>query len=551
MIFSLFKKLTNNTKHDKQAYFAEKLEALKSLLPLDAIEFSYGLLTALSEDKDLTRQQYQFFLYELEASNQAKLNALISNLLPNIHVDRAQLTHVETLVYPYCRRLFLELMMLAEQMQADLAKGSFAHASYAAHLCRTLNAGLNICKWRYFDDQPAPSATWFNLHRLYQFAEDASVLYEPVRLAHVLTTKTDFASHYIAGLMLSTLQKSNYTAEELQISSTLLPRWFQGVAIEKGYVAEKHQYFMNLLADTGAERVRAKAELGDGRYWKTVDVVTKIETYLEAMRAKTLPKDSSVRAHGSVVTLYPLFKKLAQDWSVTHYRRQRRNTQRIKTEKKLLATYGLEQICDYLALHEKAYSKDLKDKLTDVAEKSMNELAVTEYALSKMQALMVVDESQQGLGINLGAEKPEHLQVGHLIGCCNPATPVQFLVTEVKSVRKQKNGHYRAGLKIVSTQFMLVKLSKLEHKTVELSEGFYLQDAELIKTVHSDKLNCLFIYDHDGVQHSKPSVIIPSSEYEYRRHFSFLSDGEEKIIEIGAPITKQADWVRAAIAAIN
>lgn len=551
MIFSLLKKITPQPKSNHSAHYAKQLQELKSLKPLDAIQYSHHLLAELSEDKDLTRQEYQFLLYEVDHLNQINLADLILQLITENTVDREQLMQAEAIISPYCRRLFLELMVFAEQMQLQLAQGQANHAIFAEHLCRTLNMGLHICKWRYFDDQPAPSSTWFNLHRLYQFAETASVLYEPVRLQHIQPSKTDFASNYIAALMLSTLHKGNYSAQELQIASTLLPLWFQGVAIEKGYAAEKHQYFMDLNADQGAERMRARAKISDGRYWKTADVVSRVDAYLEAMRAKTLPKNSRVRMHGSLVILYPLFKKLSQEWSVTHYRRQRRNAERVKLEKKILVMHGLEQICDYLALHKKAYSIDLNNHLTDVAQKSKNELALTEHALSKMQSLWVVDESEHGLGIHLGVEKPVYMQAGRLIGCWHPSAQEQFVLAEIKQVRKQKNGHYRAGLQIISAQVMLVKLSKLEHQAVELSQGFYLHDAELVKQVQTVMFDCLFIPAHKGQHHANPSVIIPSSEYELRRQFSLMSGGEEATIEIGVPMAKQADWVRASIASIN
>jgi len=550
MLLSILKKITTSPSAEKLAQVKQQLINIDEQPLLEAFEQSTALLISLSEDKGLPYQVYLDCLYEIEAMNAVKLSQLSADLFPSSGCERHLLMSAEAKVYPYYKRLFLELLLMAERMKTELEHGSINHQTFAVHLCKTLNAGVNVCKWRYYDDQPAPSVTWTNLHRLFLFAEKSSVLYESVRFNQHQKVKLDFASQYLAALMLHTMHQGNYTAHEIEVASQLLPIWLQGVTLEKSTNEQQHQYFVNLNGDRGAERLRA-VQHHDCRYWKTADMVKRVEAYLHAIRDKTLPVDSSVRAYGSMSLLYKLFKKMAQDWSVAHYRRQRRNVSRTQVDKRVFATFGLAQICEYLAMHDQTHSSHLKQTVATHNQDDLQALAQVEQTLMARQSLHIVDESYNGFGVDLGANPCGYIQPGHLIGCWHPSNQGQYIVAEVKSVRKQKNGHYRAGLQIISSHSILVSLNKIERQSLKLSEGFYLDDGELASKAELPALNCLLIPANDGLSSAKPSVIIPTDEYKNHRHFSFSKNGNEKTLEIGLPLAKQADWVRASIVSIH
>jgi hypothetical protein len=551
MFLSFFKKITNSPKQGRLAQREQAVTAIAELPIFEALQQGTTLLIALGEGKASSYAEDLEYLHAIDAVNAPKLAQLTADLFVKREVDRKLLATSEASVYPYCKRLFLEMVLMAEKMHTELAHGHVTHHEFAVHLCKTLNVGLNIIKWRHFDDQPAPTVTWSNLHRLFQFAENSSVLYTRVRLYDADSHKVDFASIYLTCAMLNTMHLGNFTAKEIHLASSLLPVWMQSVSIEKSFIESQHQYYLDLNITKGADRVREPQEAGNGRYWKTADMVQRIDAYLTAMRENTLPKTSSILMHGSIESLYRLFKKLSIEWSVTHYKRQRRKVSRTSVDKKVFATYGLAQICDYLALYDKAHPASLKRHLTEDAQKLADELSQVERALLARQPLHVVDESYNGFGVDLGKAPIAYMQVGHLIGCWHPSIPNQYVVAEIKSVRKQKNGHYRAGLQIISSQSILIKLSKLERNTVALSEGFYMDDGKLVGSDTQPKMNGLLIPSHDGLDNTLPSLIIPREEYQQHRHFSFLTNGDEKTVEIGLPLAKQADWVRASIVSIH
>lgn len=551
MLISMIKKITMSAKQHRLALREQQLKTIASLPILDALHQSTALLLALGKDKESFYAEHLDYLYAIEAINAPKLAQLTSDMFAKGSLDRALLTTFDATVSQYCKRLFLELVLMAENMHKELVHGQVSHQQYAAHLCKALNAGLNIIEWRYFDDQPAPTVTWSNLHRLYQLAENSSLLYTRVRLNYVQTHKVDFASLYMTCAMLYTLHQSNFTANEIHITSKLLVGWMQDVFIEKTYSQDRHQYYVDLNVTKGADRVRANNVMANGRYWITSEMVKRIDAYISAMRESALPNTSRILAHGSVTLLYRLFKKLSIEWSFTHYKRQRRKVSRTSVDKKVFATYGLAQICEYLAMYDNAHPAALKKNIVEETQRLAEELSQVERKLLARQPLHVVDESYNGFGVDLGKTPIGYMQVGHLIGCWHPSNPNQYVVAEIKSVRKQKNGHYRAGLQIISSHSILIKLSKLERNTVELSEGCYLDEGELVTSNTQPKMNCLLIPAHDGLDIALPSLIIPTEEYQQHRHFSFLTNGDEKTVEIGLPLAKQADWVRAAIVAIH
>jgi hypothetical protein len=551
VLLSFLKKLTTSAETDKHLQVKQQLSKIDELPLLEAFEQSTKLLISIGEDKGFSSQAYLDCLYQIEAMNAVKSLQLSAELFPNSGCERHLLTIAEAKVYPYYKRLFLELLLMAERMKTELEHGSLSQQAFAVHLCKTLNAGINVCKWRFFDDQPAPAVTWTNLHRLYLFAEKSSVLYESVPIYQHQKIKFDFASQYATVLMLHTMHQGNFTAQEIEMASQLLPLWLQGVVFEKNTSDQQYQYFVDLAGDCGAERLRTTQHKNDYRYWKTADMVKRVETYVLAMREKNLPSDSSIRSFGTIPMLYRMLKKMAQEWSVTQYKRQRRKASRTPVDKRVFATFGLAQICEYLAMHDEVHSSNLKKAVITQHQDKLEALQSIERTLQVKQSLHIVDESYHGFGVDLGVAPSGYIQPGHLIGCWHPSHQGQYVVAEVKSVRKQKNGHFRAGLQIISSHSVLVSLNKLERQTVALSDGFYLDDGELAAVADLPEFNCLLIPANDGPNNSKPSVIIPSCEYKTHRHFSFSSNGEEKTIEIGLPMAKQADWVRAAIVAIH
>jgi hypothetical protein len=523
---------------------------LKNLIAEDSLNVSAQLLTELSGSNNIADNEFLKCLYTIDSLNHTKIQEMITKRLKVKLYNKNVGDAIDAMAYPYCRRLYLSYLQVVEQQFEHASTHLLKHDELAFLLCRAINAAFSMLMWRYFDEQPAPVNTWTQVNKLFKYAENSTLLNDRVVLFQQDGKATDFASLFVAGLMLSTMQKGNYNASEIHIASEILMAWTQGATLDKAYHPSKYQFAVDLNLDSGAERLRRFDQKADYRFWYTEYIVDKLNAFLNAVATNTLAKDSDMRRFGSVRVLVKLCKKLQQDWSTEHYKRQRRGSTRIKAESKLHVINGLDQVCQQLTHHVKQQvsgelSKyDIRDnaysRMLDSHTRSMI-LGVDEWA--------VVDESVSGFGVDLGKRPSVWIDTGKLIGCKHTMTKNQYFVAEIKSVKKQKNGAYRAGVKLISTQCIPLYLYRFDQPETELSRGFYLDNKQ--GDVDFNKFSCLWVPAKKGDDNSKPTVIIPFGEYQRGRQFKMDLAGEEKTLMLGKAIDIHAEWVRAVIASVH
>jgi hypothetical protein len=523
---------------------------LKDLIAEDSLNVSTQLLTELSGDTNIVDNEYLKCLYTIDELNHGKIKALIAKRLKVKLYNKNVGDAIDRLVYPYCRRLYLSYLHAAEQQFEQGASYLLKHDELVFLLCRAINAAFDMLMWRYFDDQPAPVDTWRQVNKLFRYAESSTLLNDRIVLFQQESKVTDFSSLYVAGLMLSTMQKGNYNASEIHIVSSLLFTWAQGATIDKAYHPNKYQFAVDISLDKGAERLRKFDPKADYRFWRTEYIVDKVDTFLKAVATNTLPKDSEMKSFGSVRVLIKLFRKLQQDWSAEHYKRQRRGSTRIKSESQLLVINGLEQVFQQLNHHVKQQVSGEVSNY-DVRESTYSKMldSHTRSMILGVDEWLVIDESVTGFGVDLGKTPSAWIDVGKLIGCKHTMINSQYFVAEIKSVKKQKNGAYRAGVKLISTQCIPLYLTRLDQSEAELSKGFYLDNEH--HDIDMNKFSCLWVPARKDTENSKPSLIIPFGEYRRDRQFKMNLGGEEKILVLGKAIDIHAEWVRVMIASVH
>ncbi len=524
-------------------------QQLKNLAAKEAVTLSVQILSALGEDQKLEPLAQLKCLYVVDELVREHIEQILAKRLKVKMYNRDVGVAIDALVYPYFRRLFLEYMRFVELLSSNNARLNLKNEDQALLLCRAINATFNMMMWRYFDDQPAPADAWSKAHYLFKIAEKSSLLSERVMLYPQNKSATDFASIYACGLMLGTLKNGNYQAVEFHLTVKLLFDWIREAHFDKAYASDKHQFFVNLNQDKGIERIRGFDKAADYRYLKTQHLVVQIEQLLHEIHTGTLSTEHVVRSYGSIRVMSKLLKKLNQDWSPALYKRQRRETDRIKQQMRIVVTNGLAQICKQLSLDH--YQGETADKqYYDIKASAYQELSLTQTR----NVLMGVDEwellevSEAGFSADIGATPSAWVEVGKLVGCHHPIHR-SYVVAEIKSLKRLKNGAYRVGLQIISLHSLCLELIKQDLDQIELSKGFYLynmgQDADL------SKVNCVWIPANDAKQRIQSSVIIPFAEYRRNREFKIEVNGEDKTLVLGRALDMHAEWVRATIASIQ
>lgn len=545
------KKIQAILMHEKATPDETILHQFEGMSSSDALKHAVQVMADLTANSKMSAEVCLKCLLKLDEGMQQHLEQLTAKRLKVKIYNRDVGMVIEGLVYPYYRRLFSEYFRLLGVLQSDNHKFSLEKPLAVLLCCRTLNAAFSMMMWRYFDDQPAPAEAWTGTYDLFKYAEKSSILYERVLLYPNVSKPVDIAVLMAGGLMLSTLQRENYNPTEIHIVSRLLFDWVRQVHFEKAYAQNKYQYFINLNQDKGAERIRAFDRTADYRYWRTDFIAQKIADHLAAISANAVDKDSDIRGYASMRTMTKLFKKLSQHWSPTGYKRQRRSNSRDKDTHRLLVTSGLAQICKQLARFQQQGGQVDNKPIYDIKANTLEQMHLTQTKnlLMGLDEWVLLDKSDAGFGVDLGKEPSPWVEAGKLVGFQHPSQQDAYVIAEIKHVKRQKNGAYRAGLQLISLHSLSMQLIKLDQTQVELSKGFYLDyddtDVDLMR------VSCVWIPPSVGKTQVKSSVIIPVSEYQRNRQFKIDINGEEKTLVLGVALEMQTDWVRASVAAIH
>ena len=426
-------------------------------------------------------------------------------------------------------------------------------------LCRHINATNSMAKWRYFDDQAAPIGTWESVCKVIKCAENLAILNTNLFMYEDQNKECSLAALLKQGFMMNILHKSNYSKLQIQLTEQIIKTWATNPLLLNKHKLDKFQFFINIESDKGPERIRAVEKFADYRYWKTTRLVDKIEAYLCAVDTQKPLQPFGLEEMAPTDVLVKLFKKLRVDWCVEGYERQRRKETRNKRNRLISVTYGLEDICRRLNAtkstlivepiqEEKGvqHNHEVRVATHNVVSKPLQVYQPTHKKQNSLgsENWWMVDESANGFSIDLGKTNHHWIDVGKLIGYTKPEDRELFVIAEIKSIRKQANGNYRAGLAVLGLHSVVVKLEHLNQNNFsEVLSGYFVNDAEGKLSQGNAFSGLLFDHQNDKRTH-KASLVIPRSEYKRGSKLVINLEGDEKVLEMGALLSKQHDWVR-------
>lgn len=427
-------------------------------------------------------------------------------------------------------------------------------------LCRLLNAAFSMAKWRYFDDQPAPAGMWANVHKVIKLAENLAIMNRNLFLYSFHRKETSIAAVLKQGFMMDTLHKGNYSRLQIQLTEQILKIWASNPLILNKYKQDKVQFFINLEGDKGPERIRAVEKYAEYRFWKTIRIVDKIEAYLCAIDTQKPLTEFGLDNIAPPSVVLKLFKKLRAEWCVEGFERQRRREARLKSSKLLSVSFGLEDI--YARLEHIQKNVELS-VLTNPPSLDDDQIAFDrKLALQRRNKLMpkttqnylgaenwwMVDESSGGFAVDLGREINHWVETGQLIGYTNTDDKNALVIAEIKSVRKQSNGSFRAGLEIIGTHAVAIKVSCADSdRSTEVQAGYFVEE----DSFSFDNVNAFegILLKNTNRHAGKNTLILPRKEYKRGNQYVTQLDGQDKLVQAGVLQMKQRDWVGVEIPA--
>ena len=543
----------------------KNLEWMNDLTSMDEIEALTVVTKQLakvkfSADKKLLADMD--LLLEIDAKTYHTTTNVLRKYLTTLKLNKNVEESLYAAAYSYYRQL---CAVYAQFFDVYLAQNKIILNTEKINLicCRYLNAMFAMTKWRYFDDQPAPSGTWKNVYKVINCAENLAIMNTNLFLYDFHKKEMSIATLLKQGFMLDTLQKGNYTRIQIQLTEQVLKTWASNPVITTRHKDDKYQFFINIESDKGPERIRAVEKFANYRFWKTQRIVDLLEAYLCAVMTQKSIKAFKLEKIASTEMMVQLFKKLRVDWCVDGYERQRRGQTRNKRNKLINISHGLEDICNRLnvvkpPINTRAmFSEDgtqEDNQAADNAAKIQKEQSQKAISPNKLgsENWLVVDESANGFGVNLGKSYNSWIAPGKLIGYIVPDERDLFVIAEIKSVRKQADGNYRAGLQILGSHSEFVQIGRVQEQehyfadsNAEVVKGYFVDEGD--DSAELDSFSGLYMASHGNHPTRRAALIVPRSEYKRGNKLRIKVDGDDQVFEMGLPLIRQRDWVCVAL----
>ncbi len=454
---------------------------------------------------------------------------------------------IQVVMYEYLRRLYATYTIILDEV-LNKHEAKFDTEAMQLILARYLNALFLMAKWRYFDDQAAPSGVWSNVHKVIRLAESMSLMNKNLFLYQTQKKETSIAAILERGFMLDTLQKGSYSQLQIELTDRVLKMWSSNPIISNEYRHDSYQFFIHLEKDERPQRLRGVKHHEDFRYWKTVRVVGLIENYLCAVETKKPLDAFQLKALASTEDMVQLFKKLRVDWCVEGYKRQRRGEKRKLSFHMMDVSHGIESICLRIArlqgesltpadnTHSSELAIDDQYMIGDITlDSSSNQLN-----MNGRQSWQMVEESKTGFSVQLGTDIAPWVKSGALIAY-DVEGMQRIAIAEIKTVRKRADGSYRLGMLKLSSQPIALRASLLQKKNVfNPVEGYEVDDGEDNFTYTPEFLS-LYINETEG---QKPKLIVPKGKYKRAHRYRVkMMDGVERMALAGEVVSKHHNWV--------
>jgi hypothetical protein len=562
MFTSVIQKIQTVIHHQEVQKNLEWMDTLTNMDELDALKETTVHIAQIKFDRGATMKRQLDVLLEIDQKTYREAKRTTIKYLNLLKSKNESEVNIYNAVYSYQRQLYLAYTQFLDFYQAQ-TKIVLSDETLTLALARLLNATFSMTKWRYFDDQPAPQGTWTNVCKVIKCAENLSLINTNLFLYEHQKKETSLASLLKQGFMMSTLHKGNYSRLQIQLTDQILKVWATNPILVNKFKRDKHHFFINMDNDRGPERIRSVEKFSEYRFWRVTRLIDLIEAYLCAANTDKALAEFGLEKMASTESLVKLFKKLRVDWCAEGYERQRRKETRFKKNKLIHVTYGLNNICRLLgdanaSLFDKPQPRDSFEFEMKLASYRNKDQAPSAYQSSRAEAgsenWWLVDESEKGIGVELGKTYSKWIEAGKLIAYTSPENKKVFVIAEIKSVRKQANGNYRAGLEIIGTHGTSVKIGRLAKNNVSGAvEGYYVDDSK----AHAGEINvddanafvALLLDQQDDIKLNRSSLIVPRSEYKRGSKFVVKLQGNERVLEMGMPLTKQREWVRMAVPA--
>lgn len=450
-------------------------------------------------------------LMEIDQSNRVHVDAFIHLYVHTPELDTEFEEQFWQALHAYLQPLnhayISALQGIALQQDSKLLSRAFLHSLDNLAL-------LALC--HYLRYQPLPDDFWPKLHEAYRLAEETQGI-------DVASAGCD--ASYLQALMLGTVNHTNMLKWEIVLVNRWLQNWCKDLSLDKEYDEKRHLYFVDLLKNGGARRMRDFTPALSYRYWHVDNMAGALKQMQQQLEADVLPADFGEEI--AIPNAMRFVEQLLAEWSrtVPPYRRQRRVEDRDGAFKSAQAVHGIFNVCQHVKnvafanlLSATHYNQGGADLITTGSEEN---------------SWIIENESKSGFGAVVKAGFNLWLKPGCLIALDYEFNPDLTVVGVVRSIQQQSEGNCYAGIEVLSHTATYVLLQYMNNNMSPGADG-------------GESFPALYLAKDDD--RDQPAMLVmPSYQFMQSGLYQLRTQRQTYRVSLGDVIEQQHDWLRAKI----
>jgi hypothetical protein len=517
------------------------LDKLSQLDELAALKLTTDHTSAIVNDHALNLIEKLQLVTKIDSHTQSIVQNQIDRFVKteNLRADLS-VQFVEA-NYHFCRQSFLSNLKLIELSLNQPNTHQPEKSVKLVLVMRTINAGINMLKWRFFSHAESPAKIWQQLVFVYEYAQENQIDASAVGNAFNGNVATPSAL-MIQAFMLGSVDFAYLQKQHIDICAKLLNFWLPKIELSKDLSRSNHLFYLRLNKDHAAKRLRGKEIAENGLFWALDALEARIVQSLTYTHKGHLPPDATVSNVSHLKYLHETLIHLQQSWRRHGYQRQRRAELRVETLKTASINIGLNTIHSQVE-QLNLYANQLGLPSTNVAQSNLSMRIVMQGNTNTLlignanEGWKIINESLSGLGI-IANNDYSWVKPNVLMSVITRDAQSSIMLGIVRNVRQFKGNKLQFGIQIISTTPVNARLKKINLKQ------------KVSQTSGDDSANKLANEGFGGVYlpacHNQPlpSLLIPKIEFMPNSFYEIAFLDQLEIVKLSEVVASEEDWVR-------
>ena len=415
-------------------------------------------------------------------------------------------------------------------------------------------------KWSYYRYTQANPKLWKRMHNLYHFAEYEEFETRPIKLYEGEADETSVVRLYLQSLLLETLNTGSLTPRQIHLVERWLPMLVGGIQIEQEYKAGHHVFYVNLVENRGARRVRRVIPGETLRYWDTAGLKEKLDQLRSQLSVGAVPAKLGLTEDCKLPTCLDLLERIAYYWSPTGVKRKQRAFVRTNTMKSIEVVRGLGDICMNVRADnvqaQRAQSGEPSeglsyDEMVDVhlygfvTQRTQNKVGQEkevkiEHVIAHERWVME-NESEAGYGAYINDQVDDWVRLGKLVGL-KAEKKGHWNIGVIRRLRRTQPNQQYVGVEVIDERPMtlLLRAEKSEDRPLSIDGIDNLVTLDI-------KIPFPVLYlKGAGATAQTDALILQSAEFASGRELWFNVRGTIYHIRLKHSLERGDDWLRAS-----